>query len=158
MTDKYQTFIKIVKTLNDAFSIEPVVYGSFGLYTLINLDKESDDIDLLVPKEFLDTKGKELTDELKKIGFSTKDQASFVFSNREIEVSFESDENLPVLIGANAVELNKQIVSQAIFKELSLRQYLRFYEKMSEDEERRARKGDRDLEKIELIKQEMIAG
>jgi len=156
--NKYKLFLTIAKGLNERFSVEPTLYGSFGLYTLIGLDKEVDDIDMLVPLSLFSEQWGNFQKFMEEQGFKLTNELKHEFSNGEHKVSFESEDVLENLINASAKELKVQTEQGARFRVLTLRQYLSFYEKMSEDSSRAQKKGAQDQKKIELIKQEMIAG
>ena len=53
MNRKQRLFFENAKMLNEIFGIIPLMYGSLGLEYLTGADLHADDIDILIPKEFI---------------------------------------------------------------------------------------------------------
>jgi hypothetical protein len=52
----FNVFLEVSKKINEKFSIQPILYGSFGLKRLLGVDYVCDDIDVLVPNELITTR------------------------------------------------------------------------------------------------------
>lgn len=51
--NKFELFLENAKLLNNKFNIIPLLYCSLGLEVLTGEDLNSDDIDVLIPEEYL---------------------------------------------------------------------------------------------------------
>jgi hypothetical protein len=69
MKDKINEFLRITKELNK-IHIFPVMYGSLGLYFLLNKNgKDIMDIDIVVPRIFTDSKLVKIVEVMSKFGY-----------------------------------------------------------------------------------------
>ncbi len=60
-TEKYHEFLKIAAMLNKKLGCTPLLFGSLGLSRRLDADLLPDDIDVLLPREFLTDRWTELT-------------------------------------------------------------------------------------------------
>ena len=145
--------IKLDKIIENALLIKSelnftcLLYGSLGLSTLIKQEIICDDIDILIPEEFLYNKWNSLYNLLYNNGYELIDLHEHTFVKDNIKYSYASIENLKVF--AN-IDLD-DIKSNDVYKILDLNQYLKVYQASLKDGYRQNNKNKNDLEKINII-------
>jgi|GEM_PF-694380 len=146
--EKFKIFLEVTRNLNE-IGIIPILVGSLGLSKIIGDFKECEDIDLLVPNNFLEEDFEKIANLMEILGFKLKDEKKFIFDKGKEEVSFQKEDD------PDGVIKIKNLVTSEIdgikFKELSVKDHLNFYEEMLKDENRKKIKGKDDEKKIELI-------
>ncbi len=153
MKHKLKILLKTIKILNE-FKITPIVYGSFGLSLKLNKDLRANDLDLILPDQFVKDRWNEFVSKMKKADFILKNNSQCEFSKEGEVVGFDLENEVESLIDCK--NLKEVEMEKVKFKELSSQQHLQFYEKLSLDSKRNKRKAD--CEKIELIKEYLIGG
>lgn len=150
-----KVFNEIVKELNTKLNITPVLYGSFGLGRALEKNLDPKDIDLLVPKKYLEEKWSVFKQVVELMGFRLKDLREHEFERRGVSIGFSYEEDLMPFAGVGFDDLKVVSELDAHFKVLSLEDYLACYEKSSKDGYRKETRMKNDQEKISLIKQKV---
>ncbi len=154
---KFEVFLKVAEELNRSLDIIPILYGSLGLYKIIGEYGECNDIDILVPDEFVNGKWNELINLMKKTGFELKDEYEHKFICDSEIVAFGKQDDLTKRIGLDPDNLKVSKVGGAKFKELSVEDYLFAYKLILRDSSRQEKKGKADQEKIAMIQKYLRA-
>lgn len=147
--EKFNVFLEVSKKLNE-IKIIPVLYGSLGLNLVIGEFVKSDDIDVLVPKEYINEKWGSLFDCLINLNFNLKDLHEHEFERKGIVINFVKND-LDEFAGIDLNELNEVAIDGVKFKILSAEHYLRVYSQSRRDDYRIEKMGKQDQEKIERI-------
>ena len=145
-TNKYKEFKYISKQLNN-LDIIPLLYGSLGLEQQLKIDLYPDDIDILIPKIWLNKNWQDLRFIMNKNGYYLFDKHEHSFKKNYI-IAFAPIEQFIDKFTVN--NISQKIEDNCKFYELSLEDYLKVYNKFMDDEYR-INKKDRDQEKIKLI-------
>lgn len=148
---KFEIFIEVCRDLNK-LDIIPVLYGSLGLYRVIHKLGKVNDIDILVPVEFLNKKWISLNNLMKNLDFELKDEHEREFLRKGEIVAFGNEKDLSerAQIDPKALRISK--IDNIKFKELSPEQYLAVYQFMLRDKYRQEKLRNADWKKINLIK------
>ena len=155
--NKFELFLENAKLLNNKFNIIPLLYGSLGLEVLTGEDLNSDDIDVLIPEEYLySNKWDEFKKFLEKNNYELIDLHEHTFLFNNIKISFASIENLEPFANIKLDEIVHVTFSDIVYKLLSLEQYLEVYKKSSLDGYRINKKEKQDNKKIEFIKSKLV--
>ncbi len=149
----FDSFLKNAKLLNDRFGITPLLYGSLGLEVLTGTSLNADDIDILIPEMFV-TGGRRTEFQLflENRGYVLIDEHEHTFLKSGVKYSYASIEELKVFVNIAVGDINIRNVSDTKFSLLSLEQYLKVYQKSSQDGYRLNVKEKQDNQKIEFIK------
>lgn len=128
MDKKFKAFLEIARALNK-YGIVPIIYGSLGFYKLISqqLD-EIGDTDIVVPTEYVTDIDKfpELKGMMEEIGYKQDPNYHHEFSKGDGQISFEPSSDLANLnINVGTLKIGESEGAQ--FKELSLEDYLKVY-------------------------------
>lgn len=150
---KYDCFIKNAEMLNSKFNIVPLLYGSLGLEVLTNTPLNADDIDILIPEVYV-TGGKwtEFKTLLENNGYVLIDEHEHSFLKDGVDYSYASIEGLKDFADIDTCDIEMRNVSNVKYMLLSLNQYLKVYQKSSQDGYRMNVKEKQDNKKIEFIK------
>ena len=153
---KFEKFQELAGLLNAKLQIVPLLYGSLGLEVLTGHDFNADDVDILVPKQFIFDKWSILENLLENNGYKLVDLHEHTFEKYNYEFSFAGIENLEKYTEISANDISVITAKECQYKLLSLSQYLVVYEKFSRDEYRIMRgKNPRDLYKVEYLKEKL---
>lgn len=148
---KFEIFLEVTKELNK-LDITPILFGSLGLCRKIGEFKPVQDVDFLLPEEWLDKKWKKLVDLMEKIGFKLENEKEHEFVREEEKIAFGKEKDLKEMVNISVEELESSGLAGAKFKELSPEQYLKVYEVMLRDNYRQEKRMKDDKSKIDLIK------
>ena len=129
------------------------MYGSLGLEYLSGECLNADDIDILIPKAFLQERWNEFHDLLAQNGYTLIDAHEHTFEKQGIHYSYAQIEELESFAGIGIHEIKTVQRCGCTFKLLSLPQYLKVYTASSKDGYRVNVKEKKDAEKIALIRQ-----
>lgn len=151
--EKFKIFLGITKKLNNEFGIVPILFGSLGLYRIIDLDKKTGDIDVLINDEYVQEKWPELLSFMKGLGYTLQDEHEHEFMKDDQEIAFAKQSNLLEMNNIYPAKLEVTKVGVVQFRELSTEQYLTCYETVYNDEYRRKKNHNADAEKIKSIKE-----
>ena len=139
--------------LNDKFNIVPLLYGSLGLEVLTNSSLNADDIDILIPQEFvIGDKWTEFKLFLESHGYLLIDEHEHTFCKDGTDYSYASIDGLKEFADIDICDIEIRSVKGTKFMLLSLEQYLKVYQKSSQDGYRMNVKEKQDNQKIEFIK------
>ena len=155
---KFKNFLENARLLNSQFRIVPLLYGSLGLEQITEADLHSDDIDILIPGEFISGDSwLSLIEFLEANGYTLIDEHEHTFIKDDIEYSYASIENLKSFADIDPKDIGIYEKSGVRYKSLSLDQYLTVYQRSLQDEYRVNvfKKKEQDEEKISFIKSKM---
>lgn len=150
---KFEIFLEVAKELNKSFNLVPILFGSLGLTRVINWDRAVNDIDFLVPKEFLKENWQTLISLMENLGFTMIDEHEHEFVRSGESVAFGEEDDLKELAQVDPKNLRVAEVNGAKFRELSANQYLSVYTTFSRDQYRQEKRGKADQEKIAKIQE-----
>ena len=148
---KFEVFLEVAGNLNNFLNVIPILYGSLGLYKIIGEYGKSNDIDVLVPDEFVDERWNELMNLMKKMGFKLENEHEHEFIRSAEIVAFAKQDDLIKRIKLYPNNLIVHNINNIKFKELSAKNYLSVYRLMLRDNYRQEKRGKADQEKIDLI-------
>lgn len=150
---KFDCFLQNAEMLNDKFNIVPLLYGSLGLEILTNSSLNADDIDILIPQVFVTgDKWTEFKLFLESHGYILIDEHEHTFRKDGVDYSYASVEGLKEFAGIDICDIEIRNISGTKFMLLSLEQYLKVYQKSSQDGYRVNVKEKQDNKKIEFIR------
>ncbi len=147
----YDEFIKIAKTMNKELNIIPVLYGSLGLEKVTGIEFSPQDIDILVPLTFLEENWELLKDVLEDIGYELIDLHEHEFQKGNVKIGISYYEDLKKFADVDYNNLKKNKDSGAIYRTLSISEYLKVYTRSSLDGYRRTKRDKKDQSKIEVL-------
>lgn len=154
--EKLNLFLEIAKVLNKN-GIIPTIYGSLGLYRLVDQTDDVSDIDILIPAKYayIGEKLSELVNIMNEMGF--KQEASYpneFFKDGE-NVEFGLEEELKEFIDIDITRYDPIKFNGAEFRELSVDDYLKIYKAVVISREQKVLKAKSKLQAIEkFIKNE----
>ena len=149
---KKKLFLQIAKNLNETLGIVPLLFGSLGLEQRLGEKLNADDIDILIPEEYLDEKWDKLIEVISSLGYSLYDVYEHAFEKDGVSAAFASIENLVPFAGVDTALIPAVDEDGIRYYLLELEDYLKVYTASSRDGYRRDTKNKNDTEKIELIK------
>ena len=153
---KFDCFLQKAEMLNNKFNIVPLLYGSLGLEVLTNSSLNADDIDILIPQEFVTGyRWTEFKLFLESHGYTLIDEHEHTFCKDGVDYSYASIDGLKGFADIDISDIEIRNISGTKFMLLSLKQYLKVYQKSSLDGYRMNVKEKQDNQKIEFIKRMM---
>ena len=152
-SDKKRAFLENARLLQDKFGIVPLMYGSLGLEYLTGEDLHADDIDILIPREFLAEGWDDFRAGLEGEGYVLIDEHEHTFEKDGIHYSYAKIEELESFAEIPMDQIRTCREGDVAFKLLDLPQYLRVYTASSKDGYRTDKKNKRDGEKIAMIRE-----
>lgn len=153
---KFSSFLNNTKEINNLFEIIPLLYGSLGLEVLTGIDFNPDDIDILIPYEYVKgSKWNDFRKYLESLDYKLIDEHEHTFLKDNIKYSYAFIEDLTPFAGIQLDSIKVYEKEGIKYKLLSLEQYLKVYEKSSLDGYRANKKEHKDNKKIVLIKKLM---
>ena len=151
----FNEFLRISKILNSELNIVPVLFGSLGLQKITDLEFSPQDIDILVPLEFLRDKWNRLQFTVESLGYKLVDLHEHEFKNNDLSIAFSYEEDLYHFADVEYKELKILNVNGIRYKTLSIEEYLKVYKISSIDGYRRTKNNNKDLVKINTIEELM---
>jgi hypothetical protein len=150
MREKFSTFLGIARALN-RHSMIPVIYGSLGFYQLVGQQvDEIGDIDIVIPNVYLADEFYVLKDAMLGIGYQQDPDFPHEFIRGHDRIGFEPESDLQDLrIDSDNLKLTEE--EKVKFKELSLEDYLKVYNKSLATHQLRVSKIRRKIEVIEKL-------
>lgn len=140
--------------LHDALGITPLLYGSLGLETALDEPMQPDDIDILIPGEYVTGPGwPRLRTLLEERGYVLTDLHEHTFRLEGVDYAYASLEELEPFAGIAANEIGQCTRDGTSFLLLSPAQYLRVYERSVLDGYRIHTKEKQDHRKIAMIRE-----
>lgn len=152
MNHKIRSFFENAKMLNEKFNIVPLMYGSLGLEYITNQNLDSDDIDILIPGQFVKNCWEMFKGELETCSFALTDEHEHTFQKDGIYFSYAEIEELEAFAGIRLADIKTVVENGALFRILSPEQYLKVYLASSKDGYRINIRKKKDSEKIDFIK------
>jgi len=149
--EKFEVFLEVAKNLNNFLNVTPILYGSLGLYKIIGEHGKCEDIDILIPNEFVNERWSELIDVMEKMGFKLGNEHKHEFICGSGTIAFLEQNDLIRRINLYPNSLMVHSINNIKFKELSAENYLSAYKFMVQDEHREKEKKKSDQEKADLI-------
>ncbi len=149
---KKKLFLHIARRLNEALRITPLLFGSLGLEQRLGANLNADDIDVLIPEEYLDEKWDMLIEVMATLGYTLYDVHEHAFEKNGVSAAFASIENLVPFAGVDINRITAVDEDNVRYYLLGLEDYLKVYTASSKDGYRKDTKNKNDTEKIELIK------
>ncbi len=149
---KKKLFLHIARRLNEALGITPLLFGSLGLKQRLGANLDADDIDVLIPEEYLDEKWDMLIDVMTTLGYTLYDVHEHAFEKEGVSAAFASVENLVPFANVDITRIPVVTEDSVRYYLLGLDDYLKVYMASSKDGYRRDTKNKNDTEKIRLIK------
>lgn len=150
MSNKVNIFIDIAEVLNEKLDVIPLLYGSLGLEYISKHNFNADDIDILVPKIFIDTRWEELKSTIESIGFELFDMSEHEFHKADVKIAFADIESLEDYANIVIESIKVLKARNSDFKVLNLYEYLNVYKESIKDGYRKT-KNKNDAEKIKII-------
>ncbi|MEH7455548.1 hypothetical protein [Gottfriedia acidiceleris] len=151
----FNEFLRISKILNKEHNIVPVLFGSLGLQKISDLEFSPQDIDILVPLEFLRDKWNSFQLTVESMGYKLVDLHEHEFKKYDINIAFSYEEDLYQFAEVEYKGLKIINVNGIRYKTLSIEEYLKVYKKSSIDGYRRNKNNNKDLVKINTIEELM---
>ena len=154
-TNKFNLFLENAQLLSDKFNIVPLLYGSLGLEYLTGDALGVDDIDILVPREFITERWNEFKAILEVQGYVLADEHEHTFARDGVEYSYADIEDLEYFAGINTKTIEMHEVDGVRFLLLTLEQYLAVYKQSSKDGYRVNVRQKKDADKIRFIESKL---
>lgn len=149
---KKELFLQIARKLNEKLGVTPLLFGSLGLEQRLGENLNADDIDVLIPEEYLDKKWDMLIEVMEGLGYSLYDVHEHAFEMDGVSAAFASIENLVPFANVDITRLPAIDEDGVRYCLLGLEDYLKVYTASSKDGYRKDTKNKNDMEKIELIR------
>ena len=154
-TNKFNLFLENARLLSDNLGIVPLLYGSLGLEYLTGDDLSADDIDILVPREFITERWNEFKAVLEERGYVLLDEHEHTFVCDGVAYSYADIEDLESFAGISTEDIEMYKADDVRFLLLSLEQYLAVYQKSSKDGYRVNVRQKKDADKIRFIESKL---
>ncbi|MDE6752676.1 MAG: phosphoribosylanthranilate isomerase [Eubacterium sp.] len=148
---KKKEFLKIAYQLNKKLNIMPLLFGSLGLEQRLTISLNAEDIDVLIPKEFINEKWQCIVDVMNDNGYTLYDYHEHAFEKDGLSLAYASIESLTPFADidiANIPIINEDGIKYLL---LELQDYLKVYTASSKDGYRKNVKNKQDKQKIDLI-------
>lgn len=150
-TEKYHEFLKIAAALNQKLGCTPLLFGSLGLSRRLDADLSPDDIDVLLPREFLTDRWAELTALMHSLGYTLYDLHEHAFEREGLSAAFAELEGLADFAGVDVSAIPILSDAGCNYRLLTLFDYRKVYAASAKDGYRRDKKMKNDRSKIDLI-------
>jgi len=149
----FEALYEIAEKFNRELECVPVLYGSLGLSRTLDVDLETDDIDLLIEEEIFTGSLTKIYQCMEELGFVLTNAAESEFTRGSAKVGIASDGDMLSFSGVDSKSLAVESGSgSAEFRVLSAEQYLSTYQASSLDGYRKNTKNKDDQSKIALIR------
>lgn len=148
---KKQEFLLIAKELNDKLNIVPLLFGSLGLEQRLHISLNAEDIDVLIPEEFLNEKWQRIVEIMKDNGYRLYDYYEHAFEKDGLSLAFASIESLKPFADVDISKIPLINENGIRYLLLQLEDYLKVYTASSLDGYRKNIKNKQDNQKINLI-------
>ena len=145
--DNLTAFYDLAKKMNEKLSLIPLLFGSTGLQLLVDDELNPADIDIAVPQIMRPTRSEmcaDLTAFMQNEGYALTDLNEGEFAKGEIVVEISTLGDFKDYAGVDVTECPIIQANGAIFKLLTLEQFLSVYTSSAECEWRH-----RDVEDVE---------
>lgn len=156
MNKLYNEFLRLCGILNRKLETTPLLYGSLGLGKLLGIDFNPQDVDLLISEQFLNDKWKDLKTVMEDNGYILEDLREHQFFNGECRVAFADLNVLRRDLDIDLGLLELKVDSDVTYKFLGINDYLKAYEFSSKDGYRRDKNSNKDIYKIQCIREAIL--
>lgn len=146
-------FLIIANELNARLNIIPLLFGSLGLEQRLGIDLNAEDIDVLVPEEYLNEKWQSIVSVMEDNGYTLYDLHEHAFQKDKISIAFASIESLTPFANVDITKIPVIEEKDTKYFLLELQDYLKVYTASSKDGYRKNVKNKQDQHKINLINQ-----
>lgn len=146
MDNKFSKFLGIAKSFNK-YGVTPTLYGSLGLYRILDQTGEVNDIDIIIPEIYLKDQWDELIQIMGEAGYKQDSTFPHEFTDGDIQIGFESDSDLYTDINPNNFTITK--ADNIEFKELKAEEYLASYRKTVEVRQEQIEKYKEKIKSLE---------
>jgi len=147
MDKKLKIFLEIAKVLNK-HGIIPILFGSLGLYRIIDQVDEVNDIDIIIPNKNLIDQFDMFNKIMTEIGYKQDKTYPHEFTKGEIQIGFEPESDIEKL-GINPAELQITSMENSKFRELTATDYLKVYKRNLETHNSKLKSIKRKIEVLE---------
>lgn len=154
--NKRRAFLENAGLLWERWGIESLLYGSLGLEQLTGEELNADDVDVLIPRAFLQERWAEFRAALEENGYALLDEREHEFEKDGVRYAYAQIEELEPFAGIDLAEIETIRGEGCPYKRLSLSQYLRVYTASARDGYRIAVREKKDAEKIALIRRKLL--
>jgi len=144
-------FSILASELNKKLKIIPLMYGSLGLEHITSIKLKHSDIDILIPKIFINERWNDLKEIVESLGYRLEDIREHEFSNDRVRIAFSDIEELEAFVGIKEQDIMEKEINRIKYKVLSLEQYEMVYKKSIKDGYRIQMRNKKDQEKLDLI-------
>ena len=148
---KQKIFFENAKLIRDRLGITPLMYGSLGLEYITGENLNADDVDILIPEEFISERWNEFKDFLTGEGYVLTDEHEHTFLKDGVSLSYASVEELESFAEIKTADIKQLNCKGVSFMVLSLKQYLKVYLTSVNDGYRINVRQKKDREKIAFI-------
>lgn len=148
---KKKEFLCVAESLNKKLDIVPLLFGSLGLEQRLHIDLNADDIDILIPKVFLNEKWNSIVAVMNDSGYVLYDMHEHAFEKSGLSLAFASIESLTPFAGIDVTKIPLIDEEGVCYYLLDLQDYLKVYTASSKDGYRKNIRNKKDEEKIKLI-------
>ena len=152
---KCSVVLHIAGKLNQRLQITPLLFGSLGLERRLKMSLNADDVDVLIPKRFIQDDWGALVKLMEEEGYVIVNSEEHEFECDGIHIAFASIENLKPFADIEISNIPLLSDSGAAFYLLELSDYLKVYTASSKDGYRKNVKNKQDQKKIDLINNKM---
>lgn len=152
MSKMYKEFLNVANKLNTELNIVPLLYGSLGLQKITDIDFNPTDIDILVPKIYLQDKWNILKNTIEGLEYKLIDLHEHEFVRDSYQIAFADIESLVSFAAIDIEHIENRNEEGVKYKILNLEEYLKVYLQSSKDGYRKTKNNDKDFIKIEIIK------
>ena len=150
-TEKYHEFLQIAHALNTRLGCTPLLFGSLGLSRRLEADLSPDDIDVLLPREFLADRWAELAELMHSLGYALYDLHEHAFGREGLSAAFAELEGLADFAGVDVGAIPILSDTGSSYRLLTLSDYRKVYAASAKDGYRRDKKLKNDRAKLDLI-------
>jgi hypothetical protein len=147
----YKEFLNVSRMLNLQLNIVPVLYGSLGLEIISKVDFSPQDIDILVPLNFLEEKWQLLQHAMEQLDYTIIDINEHEFIKNDIKIGFAFTEDLLEYADVDYTSLKVFEDNQSKYHLLTITDYLKVYNKSLQDGYRKTKNNNKDLYKILVL-------
>lgn len=149
--NKKKEFLQIAKELNEKLNVVPLLFGSLGLEQRLNVSLNAEDIDVLIPEQFLNEKWQCIVDAMDDNSYVLYDLHEHAFEKEGISLAYASIESLAPFANVDIASIPIINEDDVQYYLLDLQDYLKVYTASSKDGYRKSIKNKQDNQKIVLI-------
>ena len=148
---KHLAFFENARLLQNEWGIVPLMYGSLGLEYLTGQNLCADDVDILIPRRFLQEQWPAFKALMASNGYTLTDEHEHAFEKDGVEYAYAQLEELESFASIPLAEIPTITRNGVAFRLLSLAQYLQVYTASAKDGYRVQVRQKKDHDKIAMI-------